>query len=71
MIDSGRVRVDAAERAFDIVWDVERWVLDIGAGREAAAYGLQIAITRLEWRASGRALELDLRIRPASGSMPP
>ena len=69
--EPGRVVIEAAGQAFEIAWEDARWALDIGAGREAASYGRKAAITRLEWRAHGAALELDLVIRPAAGSRAP
>jgi hypothetical protein len=62
----GRVQVEVEARTFEIVWSDTRWTVEVGTGREAAAYGTKVSITRLEWLARGLDLTLDLIIRPAS-----
>jgi hypothetical protein len=60
----GRVCIEAEGRGFEMCWEDRRWSCEIGTGREAYAYGRQRPVTRLEWRAVGADLALEVTIRP-------
>ena len=66
----GSVRVEVGAQRYEMRWDDPRWTLEIGSGREAAAYGRQAVVTRLEWRARAADLSLELRISPVGPASP-
>lgn len=64
-VGPGRLSVSSAGREFEISWDHRVWKLAVGQGREAASYGRQNPVVRLEWSADGVRLSSRLEIRPS------